>query len=63
VKINKTNQSAVVQDLNGKLYFVDVTKKEYFIGDLTSSNINILPNAMGAVWDEEPFFFCLSIFI
>jgi len=42
--INSTNQSALVQDLNGKLYFVDTTKKEYFIGDLTSSNINILPN-------------------
>jgi hypothetical protein len=44
--INKTNQSALVRDLNGKLYFVDVTKKEYFIGYLTSSNINILPNAI-----------------
>jgi len=42
--INKTNQNALIKDLNGKLYFVDVTKKKYFIGNLTGNNINILAN-------------------
>ena len=42
--INKTNSNLLVQDLNGKFYFIDNNNKEYFIGNLNSNNINILAN-------------------
>lgn len=42
--INKTNSNLLVQDLNGKFYFIDNNSKKYFIGNLNSNNINILAN-------------------